>query len=572
MGATPPGDLAALPDHVPVVIVGGGPSGLFLALDLAYRGVRSLVIETREHIDANRPRAKTTNARTMTHLRRLGLADTLRAASPLSLDYSECVIFCSSLTGFEVTRFEQAFQLSAARYGPQPEAGQQVPQPTVETVLREAVSASPLATLATGLTATAVVPGDEGERGIEVTDAAGATRRIHASYVVGADGSGSMVRRSLGIALSGSSAERSNLNVLFRAPQLGERVTLDPAVQYWVMAPGASGIVGRLDRDDTWWAIVQGVDPDRDDLDAQQLLAALVGEQLAFEVIETDPWTARMLLADGYGGDGVYLLGDAAHLNPPWGGHGFNTCIGDAANLSWKLAASLQGWAGEGLLDSYELERRPVAARTIHDAGLNGTALAYHFADGLLGEDSPAGAEARRLVREALEVKSSEFHSLGLVLGYQYPASPLVVGDGTPAPHEDPIEYTPSAHPGSLLPHAWLADARSVYDLLGPGFTLLVDADAMGAGALAQLPLVSGAAERHGIPLRIVLLGSSGEAALEAGQSAASLWQAAAVLVRPDEHVAWRGYAPAGAATALAIGVGGAATIEPEGSLTDVSA
>lgn len=578
MATTPVGALDALPEQTPVVIVGGGPSGLFLALDLAYRGVRSLVIETRTEIDSNRPRAKTTNARTMTQLRRLGIADALRAVSALDADYSENVIFCSSLTGYEVTRFEGAFQVTRGRYELQPEGGQQVAQPVVETVLREAVAASGLATLATGLTVTAVhrdaSDNENGEQSVEVTDAAGGTRRIRGSFVVGADGGSSIVRRGLGIALHGGSAERSNLNVLFRSDGLAELVPLEPAIQYWVMAPGASGIVGRLDLENTWWAIVQGVDPDDDDLDVETLVNTLVGAPIDIDVIETDPWTARMLLADGYGGDGIYLLGDAAHLNPPWGGHGFNTCIGDAVNLSWKLTARLQGWAGDTLLDSYELERRPVGARTIHDAGSNGNALAYQFADELLGVDSPEGERARSLARAELEVKRSEFHSLGLVLGYQYPASPIVVDDGTPAPVEDPIHYEPSAHPGSLLPHLWLADGRSIYDLLGTGFTLLVDGDAAqtpdaAADVAPDVAAMTDAAAVHGIPLSVVTIGGTGAARADADLS--RLWGASAVLVRPDEHVAWRGSSLAGAAAAIGIAAGWGVTAEQRASVGHVA-
>ena len=148
------------------------------------------------------------------------------------------------------------------------------------------------------------------------------------------------------------------------------------------------------------------------------LVRSLVGAEVDLEVIATDPWTARMLLAPGYGRDGVFLVGDAAHLNPPWGGHGFNTCIGDAANLAWKIAAALEGWGGPALLGSYELERRPVAERTIRDAAANGQALAYHFADPALGSGGAAGEAARLQAKEALAVKQSEFDSLGLVLGY----------------------------------------------------------------------------------------------------------------------------------------------------------
>ncbi|MDQ0925496.1 2-polyprenyl-6-methoxyphenol hydroxylase-like FAD-dependent oxidoreductase [Pseudarthrobacter sp. W1I19] len=550
----------ASPEHIPaevqILISGGGPSGLFLALDLASRGIPSLVIEPRDAVDHARPRAKTTNARTMTHLRRLGLADALRAASPLPVGYSQDVSFCTGLTGpgaHELRRFRDAFQLVPGRYGPQPECGQQVPQPVLEEVLRAAVADSPLVTMMTGWSVETVEASDAGYAAV-VSDASGARRTVTAEYVIGADGATSAVRRSLGIRLEGGSAALSNISILFRSEGLASAVNLDPAVQYWVVGADTSGMVGPMDLDGTWWAIIQGVNPEEavDTAKAGGMVRSLVGADVDIEVLATDPWTARMLLAPEYRRGGVFLMGDAAHLNPPWGGHGFNTCVGDAANLAWKLAAVVTGWADANLLDSYEAERRPVAARTINDAASNGKALAYHFADPALLADGPAGATAREAAHEALAVKQSEFDSLGLVLGYAYGDSPGVVPDGSPAPVEDPIVYVPSASPGALLPHAWLDESASVYNLLGRDFTLLVDAEAL-AGRPAQdvFAAVVDAGKRKGIPVAIAAVGP-----FDDGTPPSELWGAHAVLVRPDQHVAWRGSSAEAAAAALSVAAG----------------
>jgi hypothetical protein len=258
-----------------------------------------------------------------------------------------------------------------------------------------------------------------------------------------------------------------------------------------------------------------------------ELVRTLVGADVDVEVLATDPWSARMLLADRYRGQRVFLVGDSAHLNPPWGGHGFNTCIGDAVNLGWKLAAVLQGWAPESLLDSYEAERRPVAQRTIAVAGEQEAFLAPSFASPDLDDDGPAGRARRASLVPALQVKDPEFHSLGLVLGYDYPASPVVVPDGGPVPSPELTVHRPSAHPGARLPHAWLPDGRSIYDLLGDGFALL----RLGPTAAAE-PLLHAAA-RRAVPLRLVDL-----AALPGLRAR---YGADLVLVRPDQHVAWRG-------------------------------
>lgn len=571
MTALPVTPAVDIPGEVQVLIAGGGPSGLFLALDLASRGIASTVIEPRNTVDHTRPRAKTTNARTMTHLRRLGLADALRAASPLPVEYAQDVIFCTGLTGpvaHELRRFPNAFQLVAGRYSPQPECGQQIPQPVLEEVLRSAAAGNPLVTFIAGWTVTKIQGAATQGVGLSIPqshtahapysvvciDTTGAVRTIGADYVVGADGGSSAVRRSLDLRLEGGSAALSNISILFRSRQLASAVALDPAVQYWVVGSDAAGMVGPMDLQDTWWAIVQGVDPgtEVDPEEAAGMVHSLVGSDVDIDVIATDPWTARMLLAPEYGRGSIFLVGDAAHLNPPWGGHGFNTCIGDAANLAWKLAAAITGWAGPALLASYGAERRPVAARTIRDAATNGKALAYHFADPDLAASGPAGETARAAAHAALAVKQSEFDSLGLVLGYAYGDSPVVVPDGSPVPVEDPIRYVPSASPGALLPHAWLADDTSVYDRLGTGFTLLAD-----AGALAGVPAtdafapVLDAAARQGIPVTVAAVGPSAD-----GTPLSDLWGAEAVLVRPDQHVAWRGSSAQAAAAALSTAAG----------------
>lgn len=521
-----------LPDSVDVLISGGGPSGLFLALDLAQRGISAHVVEPRCELDWTRPRAKTTNARTMTHLRRLGLADALRKAAPLTVEYAQDVIFCTSLDGFELIRFRNAFQVHLERYDVQPECGQQVAQPIVERVLRDAVDRSELAQLHTGWSFQQSEEAPEG-RTVRVRHSDGLTRDIHARYLIGADGVSSAVRRSLGVRLEGSSAAKSNLGVVFRSLDLEAAVTLDPAVQYWVVGNSYAGMVGALDRNGLWWAIVQGYDPDAPkfrDVATAEVVRALIGVDADIEVVAEDPWTARMLLSPIYRDGAVFLVGDAAHANPPWGGHGFNTCIGDAANLAWKLAAVLHGWAGPDLLNTYGSERRPVARRTIDEAVANGTVLADDLLGSDLTADSNTGIRARELAAARLAVKESEFSSLGLVLGYHYGESEIVIPAGTPPPAAHPIRYDASSSPGCLLPHAWLSDGTSLYDLLGADYTVLVapgvsrdELDAV-ADAVATVPL------------------SSVVRRLELQDVHATLtWDATIVLVRPDQHVAWRG-------------------------------
>lgn len=538
--------LENIPPHTTVAIAGGGPAGTYLALALAERGVSSTVVEPRTVIDHLRPRAKTTNARTMTLLADLGLADEVRRRAALPVEYSQDVIFCTSLTGYELRRFHGAFQLQIGRYELQPECGQQVPQPVVEEVLREAAGRSPLVTYVTGVSATGTDLSDPDRPILEVsspTTGSGAksdselrTAGLQARWIIGADGAASAVRRSLGIRLQGTTAPRPNFNVVFRSRKLREQVTLDPAVQWWVVGEHP-GMLGELDRDDVWWTIMQGCDPidDHDALANALRTMAGVGVDVDIDVLATDSWTARMLLADSYGhtesGGRALLVGDAAHLNPPWGGHGFNTCLSDAANLAWKLAAVDAGWASASLLETYEEERRPVAARMIADASANGKALASDFTDENLAEAGERGAAARARVNEALAVKTSEFHSEGLVLGYEYAGSSHVQEGETP--FVDAVIYRPQALPGSLLPHFWRSDGTSVYPDTS-GFTLITvekpeTADEHPTEIAAEVARSASAAR---IPLHTVTL--TGEDA----KTAAGIWgDPTAYLIRPDLHI-----------------------------------
>ena len=286
-----------IPQETEVLIVGGGPVGLSAAVELGQRGVRCLIVEPQLEVSQVRPRAKTTNVRTMEHFRRWGLAERIREVAPLRVDWSQDIVFCTTLLGHEVMRFTNCLGLSPQQTEVFAESGQQIAQPLVEEVLREAVINLESCHLCLGWSLHTL---HQHEDDVEATimNEQGEQRQIKASYVVGCDGSRSAVRTAIGAHYVGTSDLRPNFGSVFRAPELAERLLLGPAVQYWVLNPAHPGVMGRMDLKDQWWIIANGVPAEIGQANPHALIDGLVGTKLDAEILGTDPWTARMLLAD----------------------------------------------------------------------------------------------------------------------------------------------------------------------------------------------------------------------------------------------------------------------------------
>lgn len=525
-----------------VVVIGAGPVGLAAAIELGLRGVSVLVAE-RNARGGLAPRAKTTNARTRTHLRRWGVADALAAASPLGVSYPNDVHFVTSLSGYPLAKFRNAFNAFPERADAYPEHAQWVPQYTLEAVLLERAQSLPNVTLRFDTTFVGAEQDDETVT-IRLSDAAGETL-VTSRYLIGADGARSAVRDAIGATMEGTYGISRHSNVVFHAPGLAQAQVHGPGVMFLQIGPNGLSITGPMDKGDIWYfgtGLRDGEPPTAEETVA--LIKQTTGIDLPYKILSADQWVASTLLADKYSEGRIVLAGDACHLHPPFGGYGMNMGVGDAVDLGWKIAAVLQGWGGPGLVMSYEAERRPVHQFVIEEALANHQMmLGSPWRDGM-DADTPEGEAVRKAVGAAIQTaKAREYHTLGTVLGLGYENSPIIDGEpGAPPPH-DGQRYTPSARPGHLAPHGWLADGRSLYDAFGPGFALVV---AEGADE-AQVALAAAEARELGAPLEVV----------RPGPAITDLYDADLTLVRPDQHVAWRGDRWTGA-LARAIGRGDA--------------
>lgn len=513
-----------------VLIIGAGPVGLALAIELGHRKVPCLVVERNERVGFA-PRAKTTNVRTREHLRRWGIADRLRAASPLGIDYPSHVVFCTRLAGHELARFENAMYCAPGRNPLYSEHAQWIPQYTVEEVLREHAESLPGVELRFSCELRDFEQSTDGVRAHLRNLKTGADFGVDSAYLVGADGARSTVRELIGTRMKGQYGLSRNHNIVFRAPGLAQAHVHGPAIMYWQVNDEAPSLVGPMDRGDTWFFMPTHVPEDArvSDLDAKALISKATGINLSYEVLSTDDWVASRLLGDRYRKGRAFLAGDACHLHPPFGGYGMNMGISDGVDLGWKIAAVLQGWGGPALLDSYEAERRPVHEWVLDEAVLNHSTLGNHLAVAGLECDGAVGEGLRGKIRARIEAaKLREFATLGVVLGYRYDSSPIVVPDGSVAPKRDFINYVPSARPGSLAPHAWMHDGSSLYDHFGPGFTLVATAHC----SLQEVCRAADDAQAAGVPFHVLQPQEGG---------IQNLYQANMTLVRPDQHVAWRG-------------------------------
>jgi 2-polyprenyl-6-methoxyphenol hydroxylase-like FAD-dependent oxidoreductase len=510
-----------------VNVIGGGPAGLAIAIELGSRGIHTVLVEQQREIPDGHPRAAQLQVRTMEFFRRWGLTDRLRAERMLPPGFGPTASFATSLTGHNIA----AAPFFAATGGPpgmiSAEEGGWAPQFQFTRWMEERVRSLPSVEILRGWRFTGLSQNDSDVTAeLEQVDGTG-RRTVTAAFLVAADG-------AQGSDYSGTPNLASWLYIPFRAPGLADALTVERSVLYYLFTPAGTMVARPIDAE-RWDIQLAGFEPATDiaAMDLEAVIRTAIGTpQVEFTVGEPAVIALHDLIADRYRSDRVFLTGDAAHLIVHYGGHNGNTGIADAVNLGWKLAAAIRDWGAAGLLDSYELERRPAALRTRDTAMASmqqsGQAMVEATRTGVPAGDGPADREARDALREKLIAHAeTTWQATGVSLDQRYDDSPVVVPDGTRAPEWDPRVLSEVISPGHRAPHVHEPPAGSIHDAFGPEFTLLrIDAPGDKAAALIA------AARERGVPLTVLD---------RSGRRYADAYGAPLTLIRPDGHIGWRG-------------------------------
>jgi 2-polyprenyl-6-methoxyphenol hydroxylase-like FAD-dependent oxidoreductase len=512
-----------------VLIVGAGPVGLTLALDLGRRGVRCTLIE-RNATSIQLPKMERCNARTMEIYRRLGISERVRDAG-LPRNAPMDVFLALSMASPPLAHLpcpsvaEATAEIAARNDGGLLEPYQLISQYTLEPLLRSIVETHPSVNVRFGCELIGFTQ-DASSLTAVVQPNGAAEETIRAAYLVGCDGGSSTVRKQLGIRLEGEGNIRKLRQALFRCDDLYERIPMGKGRHYHI-ADGPLFPFIILQDSTRHWTLHAAASSDAE---MAEIFKKSLAMPLGFEMLSVNEWTQHLLCAERYAEGRVFIAGDAAHLVIPTGGLGMNTGVGDAVDLCWKLAAVLAGWGGAQLLASYSAERRPIGMRNVKASGAAmtgrlGWRAAYHPN---VRDNTPEGAATRAQMAALFDVQQRKVTQIsGIEAGYRYVDSPIVWQEPGNGPDPDNTSYVPTTWPGARLPHVWLSDGAALHDRLGPGYSLL----RLGGARADTSSLEKSFREIHA-PLDVLDV---------AGERARDIYQYDLLLVRPDLHVAWRG-------------------------------
>ncbi|GKY89935.1 FAD-dependent oxidoreductase [Sinisalibacter aestuarii] len=524
-----------------VVVIGGGPVGMVSAIDLARRGIDVVMLETRHAGEPPSVKCNHVSARTMEIFRRLGFADIVRNAG-LPADYPHDVSYRTTSIGPEITRIRiasRAERFTEADTGcdstwPTPEPPHRINQIFLEPLMAAEVAKYDRIT---ALYRTEMTGFAQDGSGVTVTARdldSGETVSVRADYMIGCDGGRSQVRKGIGAQLEGDAVIQRVQSSYIRAPGLIEQMQAGRAWAMFSMNPRRVGNVYSIDGKETWIVhnYLKPDEPDFDSVDRDAGIRAIlgVGPEFHYELLNKEDWFGRRLVANKLREDRVFISGDAAHLWVPYAGYGMNAGIADATNLTWILAAHINGWAPEGILAAHQAERLPITEQVSHFAMNHCIAMASQRSEVPADiEETTPEAEAHRaaFAREVYDLNVAQYCCGGLNFGYYYDASPIIAYDGASQPGYTMNTFTSSIVPGCRAPHLWLEGGQSLYDALGDGYNLLRFDSSIEAGPLES------AAQEVGLPLQVVDVVTE--------DPLREVYSAPLVLVRPDQHVAWRG-------------------------------
>lgn len=518
-----------------VLVVGAGPVGLALAGDIGWRGHRCLVVERGDGAIVQ-PKMDQVGIRTMEHCRRWGIVSDVEA-SPYNRDRPQDNVYVTALTGWELGRepFKSMREDKPPSYSPQKR--ERCPQNMFDPILRKFAASHPSVELKYRHEFQQLAQDDHGVTATVKDRSDDRVLTIRAKYLVGADGGRSRVREQLGITMSGRGLLTHTTNVIFRAPDLDALHAIRPGYRYIFVGPqGTWATLVAINGHDQWRMSIIGTQEPRtytgDELRA--LAHRAMGKPFDLEILSVLAWQRQELVADTYRKARCFIAGDAAHLTSPTGGLGMNTGIGDAVDLGWKLSALLEGWGGDGLLEAYETERRPIAQRIVAISTANLQHMKSPGRNDDLLDDTEAGASTReRVGRDFSEAMKREWYLDNVHLGYRYLGSPVIVYEPE-SPEQlareatETARYTATTQPGRRAPHAWLREGVSTHDHFGRAYVLV---DTVGTPDSRREALRAAAVER-GIPLQNVRWSQN---------DLPRLYERRYVLVRPDDTVAWRG-------------------------------
>jgi 2-polyprenyl-6-methoxyphenol hydroxylase-like FAD-dependent oxidoreductase len=511
-----------------VLIVGGGPVGLAMAAELRYQGINCIMIEQTDGVVTD-PKVSTVGPRSMEFCRRWGISQQIRNAG-WSREHTLDIAWVTSVGGHEIYRVH--FPSYAERTQPDyaPETEQVCPQDWFAPVFQNFLGEYPDGIIKFQSRLDSFEQTDKGVVSQVTNLETGTTEVIRAEYMVACDGSRSLIRKACGVDATTFHPTQTFQSVVFRAPKLAEQMGKNHAMVYYLVNPVIQEPLRAVDGKELYRLILKP-QADGQVRDAEESIRAAISIDTPFEIVSNIPWRLSHRVANQFRAGNIFFVGDSAHTLSPSGGFGMNTGIGDAVDLGWKLAATIQGWGGVNLLHTYEIERRAIAVRNLEEANANLERTQKRNIPPIITGDSPEGDRIRKEMAVGMERSNvkREFDAPGVHFGFRYESS-IIIPDGEP-PTNDAFQWQQTSYPGCRAPHAWLESGKSTLDLFGHGFVLMCFDATLGIDGIA-LEKFAQICQDKAIPLNLHHIHNP---------EIAKLYERKHVLVRPDGHVAWRG-------------------------------